>query len=372
MSESLGGLMSRENVVRGTLLFVVCTFAGLFISFLWGGIQDIKRVVSEMQAQLLLGACLCMFVDWIFGALRFHVFIRKVTPEIKFRDSIRANLATLCVSCITPFQTGGVGHLYIYARAGVPLSAGITSGIICFISTLITLIFFAGGITWLNPPFLPRGTAWVSLFSFLMFGLVFTGFVLLLFKPEIVFRFFHWICRTVQRRFTRLAPIVERAVLKVEELVAEHKAFATMFIRYHKGTCVLSVLLTCGFFGARIVGSYIVVEALNGETTLWELSIIGLLLNFVVLFAPSPGASGVTEIVTVGLMESVIRKELIPLYVLLTRFFSLYCGVVVGGIIIGLQLAKDLKKDRKGVAEDAIPQIKPYAVRKLSDKKGHK
>ena len=110
MQESLGGLMSRENVVRGTLLFVLFTFAGLFISFLWGGIQDIKRVVSEMQAQLLLSACLCMFVDWIFGALRFHVFIRKVTPEIKFRDSLRANLATLCVSCITPFQTGGVFH----------------------------------------------------------------------------------------------------------------------------------------------------------------------------------------------------------------------------------------------------------------------
>ena len=105
---------------------------------------------------------------------------------------------------------------------------------------------------------------------------------------------------------------------------------------------------------------------------MWELSIIGLLLNFVVLFAPSPGASGVAEVVTVGLMESLIRKKLIPLYVLLTRFFTLYCGVGGGGIVISLQLAKDLRKDRKGVAEDAIPQIKPYAVRKLSDKKGHK
>jgi uncharacterized protein (TIRG00374 family) len=224
-----------------------------------------------------------------------------------------------------------------------------------------------------------RGTLLFVLFtfaglfiSFLTFGSVFTGFVLLLFKPEIIFRFFHWICRIVQQRYTRLAPVVERAVLKVEELVTEHKAFATMFIRYHKGTCALSILLTCGFFGARIVGSYIIVKALNGDTTLWELSIIGLLLNFVVLFAPSPGASGVAEVVTVGLMESLIRKKLIPLYVLLTRFFTLYCGVGGGGIVISLQLAKDLRKDRKGVAEDAIPQIKPYAVRKLSDKKGHK
>lgn len=339
--------LSRENVARGTIFFVLCTFAGLFLSFLWGGTQDTKQVFREMQVEMLLGACLCMFVDWLFGALRFHVFIRKVHPEIRFRDSLRANLATLCVSCLTPFQTGGIGHLYIYTRTGVPLSGAITSGIICFLSTITMLIFFAGGIAWLNPSFLPKGTIWVSLFSCLMFGLTFTGFLLLLFKPDLVFRFFHWLCNVVQRRFTRLTPILKRVTLKVEVLVTEHKSFAIMFLRHHKGTCALSLLLTCGFLGARIVGSYIVVKALNGEATLWELSVVGLLLNFVVLFAPSPGASGIAEVVTLGLMENLILKELIPLYVLLTRFFAIYCAVVVGGIVISLQLAKDFRKRKR-------------------------
>ena len=347
--------LNRENVVRGTLLFIVCTFAGLFLSFLWSGSQDITQVFREMQIEMLLGACLCMFADWLFGALRFHVFIRKVNPTIRFRDSLRANLATLCVSAITPFQTGGVGHLYIYARAGVPLSGAITSGIICFLSTLITLILCAGGIFWLAPPFLPKGATWVSLFSFLMFGLVLVSFLLLLFKPEFVFRFFHWLCNAAQRKFTRIAPFLERVTLKVEQLTNEHKTFATMFLRDHKWTCALSIPLTCGFIGARIVGSYIVAQALNGNTTLWELCVIGLVLNFVVLFAPSPGASGVAEVVTVGLMENLISKELIPLFVLLTRFFSIYCAVVVGGIIIGAQVTKDFRSKTKDIAKDAMP-----------------
>ncbi len=347
--------LNRENVVRGTLLFIVCTFAGLFLSFLWSGSQDIKQVFREMQIEMLLGACLCMFADWLFGALRFHVFIRKVTPTIRFRDSLRANLATLCVSAITPFQTGGVGHLYIYARAGVPLSGAITSGIICFLSTLVSLILCAGAIIWLDPPFLPKGATWVSLFSFFMFGLVFVSFLLLLFKPELVFRFFHWLCNAAQLRFTRIAPFLERVTLKVEQLTNEHKTFATMFLRDHKWTCALSLLLTCGFLGARIVGSYIVAQALNGDTTLWELCVIGLVLNFVVLFAPSPGASGVAEVVTVGLMENLISKELIPLFVLLTRFFSIYCAVVVGGIIIGARVTKDFRIKKKDIAKDAMP-----------------
>ena len=347
MQEFLSRSLNRENAVRGTILFILCTFAGLFLSFLWSGSQDIKQVFREMRVEMLLGACLCMFADWLFGALRFHVFIRKVTPAIRFRDSFRANVATLCVSAITPFQTGGVGHLYIYARAGVPLSGAITSGIICFLSTLITLILSAGGIAWLDPPFLPKGTTWISLFSFVMFGLVFGAFLLLLFKPGVIFRFFHYLCDAVQRRFTRLTPILERATSRVEQLVTEHKTFTTLFLREHKLICALSVPLTCGFLGARIVGSYVVVQALNGDTTVWELCIIGLVLNFVVLFAPSPGASGVAEIVTVVLMESLIAKELIPLFVLLTRFFSIYCAVVVGGIVIGLQVAKDFRNPKK-------------------------
>ena len=347
MQEFLNRSLNRENAVRGTILFILCTFAGLFLSFLWSGSQDIKQVFLEMRVEMLLGACLCMFADWLFGALRFHVFIRKVMPTIRFRDSIRANLATLCVSAITPFQTGGVGHLYIYARAGVPLSGAITSGIICFLATLITLILSAGGIAWLDPPFLPKEATWVSLFSFLMFGLVFGAFILLLFKPEVIFRLFHYLCDVVQRRFSRLAPILERATSRVERLINEHKTFTTMFLREHKLTCALSVPLTCGFLGARILGSYIVVQALNGDATLWELCVIGLVLNFVVLFAPSPGASGVAEVVTLALMEPLISKKLLPLFVLLTRFFSIYCAVVVGGIIIGLQIAKDFKQTEK-------------------------
>ena len=147
---------------------------------------------------------------------------------------------------------------------------------------------------------------------------------------------------------------LERATSKVEQLTTEHKTFATMFFRDHKWTCALSILLTFGFLGARIVGSYVVVQALNGDTTLWELCVTGLVLNFVVLFAPSPGASGVAEVVTVGLMENLIAKELIPLFVLLTRFFSIYCAVVVGGIINSLQVAKDFRSNKKDVAKDTM------------------
>ena len=370
--------MSRENMIRGVLLFMLFTLVGLLLSFFWSGTQDIKsgtedvgQVFANLRYEFLIGACVCMVLDWLCGGLRFHIFVRLVSPTIRVRDSFRAVLATLCVSAITPFQTGGVGHLYIYARSGVPLSGAITAGIVAFLSTLVVLILSAGGIFLLDPGSIPEKSAWISLFSFLIFGLVFITFLLLLFKPEIVFRFFNWLSGLAGRRFKPIAPFLARATLKVEQLATEHKTFARTLLRDHKQTCVLSLLLTCGFFGARIVGSYFVVKALNKHVALWDLCVVGMLLNFVVLFAPTPGASGFAEGTTSLLMKNLIHGKLITPFVLLTRFFTVYCAVIVGGIVIGLQLAKDIRKNREDMAENAMPRVQAHPIGELKDKKEH-
>lgn len=356
--------MSRENMIRGVILFTLFTLVGLFLSFVWSGTQDLKSGVEnfklvflEMRYEFLIGACVCMLLDWLCAGLRFHIFIRVVTPTIKFRNSFRAILATICVSAITPFQTGGVGHLYIYVRSGVPLSGAITAGIAAFLSTLVILIFSAGGILLSNPSSIPEGTVWISLFSFLVFGLVFAIFLLLLFKPEIVFRIFYWISNQAGRRFKPIAPFLERAKLKAEQITSEHKTFAKTLVHDHKWICVLSLLLTCGFLMARIVGGYYVIRAFNANASLWDLVIVEMLYNFVVLFMPTPGASGAAELTKGGLMQNLIPEELITPFVLLTRFFAVYCGVIAGGIVIVLQIAKDLKKSKKDTAKDAVPQV---------------
>lgn len=368
--------MSRENMIRGVLFFTLFTVIGLVLSFIWSsgtqdiksGAEDLKQVFLEMRYEFLIGACVCMILDWLCAGLRFHVFVRVVTPTIKFRNSFRAILATICVSAITPFQTGGVGHLYIYARSGVPLSGAITAGIAAFLSTLVVLIFSAGGILVLNPSSIPEGTVWISLFSFLIFGLVFATFLLLLFKPEIVFRIFYWITDQVGKRFKPIAPFLERAQLKAEQITSEHKTFAKILIRDHKWTCVLSLFLTCGFLMARIIGGYYVIKAFKAHASLWDLVIVEMLYNFVVLFMPTPGASGVAEITKNGLMQNLIPKKFITPFVLLTRFFAVYCGVIAGGIVIALQIAKDLKESKKGIAEDVVPQVQSHPISQLKEK----
>ena len=370
--------MSREKMIRGVLFFILFTLAGLSLIFLGFDTQksienkteELLQVLFNLRIEFLVAACGCMFLDWLCGGLRFHIFIRIVSPSIKFRDSCRAILATTCVSAITPFQTGGVGHLYIYARSGVPLSGAITAGITAFLSTLIVIFFSACGILLFDPRLIPKDTTWISSFSFLIFSIVFLAFLLLLFKPAFISRIFYWISDQIGKRFSPAVPYLERAKLKVEQITTEHSAFARNILRNHKWTYLLSLVLTCGFIFARVVGGYFVIRSFNANASLWDLCVVEMLYNFVVLFMPTPGASGFAEGTKSVLMKSLISANLITPFVLLNRFFSIYCGVIAGGIVIALQLAKDIKGSKEKIPDEVIPQFQAPAIGKLKDKKG--
>ncbi|MCK4523870.1 flippase-like domain-containing protein, partial [candidate division WOR-3 bacterium] len=54
---------------------------------------------------------------------------------------------------------------------------------------------------------------------------------------------------------------------------------------------------------------------------------------FLVLFMPTPGASGISETLFATLFSSVCSKELLGIYAILWRFFTFYIGAAVGGFL---------------------------------------
>jgi len=342
MQEFLSRSLNPKNITRGFLFFALCTAVGLCISFLWSGTENIGVVLRSMRGRFLCLAALCMLSDWLCGAARFHIFSRKMLPRLGFLDSLRANLATICVGGITPFQTGGVGHIYIYNRVGVPVGGCVTTGIISFIGTLMFLFLSAAYVAWQAPAFLPKGVALLSRYSLLMFALVLSFFLLMAFRPGVFLIPLTRIRFPDGPGFHFATKILNRLVITLDKLIAEHATFARMFITDHKGVCILSFVLTAGIYMSRFIGGYVIVRALGGNAPFWDVMAVQSILHFVTLFAPSPGASGIAEFLTVVLMKNLLSDNLLGLYSLLTRFFTTYCAVVVGGSVLVSQLAKDL------------------------------
>ena len=69
-----------------------------------------------------------------------------------------------------------------------------------------------------------------------------------------------------------------------------------MFVNEHRIVCGLSLVFTAGVYMSRFVGGYVVFRALGGDAPFWHVIAVQVILNFVTIFAPSPGASGISEI----------------------------------------------------------------------------
>ena len=237
----------------------------------------------------------------------------------------------------------GLGHLYIFNRAGVPFSGIVTTGVISFIGTLTFLILSTGVVVQRAPDFLPKAITLVSQYSLLMFALTLGVFLLLLVKPETVLLPLTRIQLPERRGFRLAAKILDRLILTLENAIAEHKAFTRMFVTKHKLICLMSFVFTMGIYTSRFVGGYVIVRALGGDAPFWHVIAVQVIISFVTLFAPSPGASGISEFLIAILMKPLLASGAIGLYALITRFFTTYCAVAVGGIVLMTQLTKDLR-----------------------------
>jgi len=76
-----------------------------------------------------------------------------------------------------------------------------------------------------------------------------------------------------------------------------------------------------------------ILYGLGIEFSVYQVVAIQLLLSAVLLYMPTPGASGIAETGGALFFVTVCPKSLIGIFVLIWRFFTFYIGAVIGGII---------------------------------------
>jgi uncharacterized membrane protein YbhN (UPF0104 family) len=81
------------------------------------------------------------------------------------------------------------------------------------------------------------------------------------------------------------------------------------------------------------------------------------LILFLIYFAPTPGGSGLAEILGAALMSIYVPRELIPTYAVLWRLTTSYLTVGAGSVIFWYMLRRRLIEppDAAGVPELPYP-----------------
>jgi len=349
MEERFKKIFNWKNVLRGSILFLTFTIIGLLTSFLWKGSKDAFSTLRAIDLRFLALMFILIFFDWVLMGYRVFVFASKMSDRVGFWDCFKANLANTCVGAITPSQTGGwAGQLYILYRSGVSLAGGATITVITFLSTLIFFLFSALFVIVFDSQLFKGKMIPLMEYCLVMFGIALVIFILLLLKP-------HFALSTLSRfsssRFIkfnhRIHGLFQKLMLKLGHLIHDYKVYTELFIKRGKGTLFLGVFITFILYFNKFLTAYVIARALDDGTGFWNVIFIQILLTFISYFSPTPGGSGISELSSTFLMNSIMRQGTSHLFTPIWRFSTTYLELLVGGIIIVFQLRKDIFRNEE-------------------------
>ncbi len=355
--------LSPRLLLRGFLIFIGISVLGYAGVLLYGNnlaafLQALGRI---HWGWVLVGAGLAS-MDWFGGGLRNWVLVRLVHPHPSVGGMILSGGMGAWAAYLTPFNSGA-GPMTIYAmrRAGVPLPLAVTTTLMSFIATVLffaiagplAIVLGAGrslghhgnvlGLT-LYDLFL------ASLGLFVGIGVVLVAVILF---PGIARHGLHRVAERLSRRSQRVADRIEGLRRSIDEAHQSVVAFNTP-----RGWLALgwATVLSGPSHANKLLAGYVALRAVGIEAHFMDVLLVQTLITFLLYFAPTPGASGIAELLSSAVMSSVyIPKELSPLYTLIWRSILSYFTLAFGFVVFSRWVHGRIKASQGIDEEEVVP-----------------
>ncbi len=333
--------LAPQILRRGVEIFALIS-AIVFAALLFYGNNlelFLRAMVNLHWGWIVVGLGLAS-LDWFGGGLRVYVLARHAYPETSFKGCVMSAGLNFWGTLITPTQAGG-GPLGIYVlkRYGTPVPVAMVALFMSFVATILfftvagPLAVFLGAGRSLEQHGILGDVSLNDLFRLSLGGFIAMGGVMLLVMifPGTARRVAQWIMRRVERRGH---PKLARWVTMINEGIDHaHEAM----VAFYRGRGWLSlgaaVLLTGAAMANKLLSGYVVLRALGIDAPLVDVLLLQTLIVFLLYFAPTPGGSGLAEVLSAAVMSIYVPRELTPSYVLLWRIFVGYITVIVGSVI---------------------------------------
>jgi len=332
----------------------VLTAAGLLALFTVTTRDADGWVAPTLHGGFLLLAAASAALDIVIGALRYHLFIRKIRPGTSLWLPIRADLANRFVGAVTPSQTGGgPAQVFVLHRGGVSVPEALSFLAINFLCTLVVFLTAGGVAAWALGDRVPVGTASLLVRyggTVLLVGL---GLILVaLGRPD------------------RCARLLERAAVRLERIPAGwalacaragrflagstdlYRATCARFLREDPLLPLTGFLLTLLLYLNKFTLAWLVLRGLGADSAYGTTLAVQALLHLVLYVAPTPGGSGIAELATGAFMSVVLPGGLLGPFTLVYRLLLVHVPATVGACILAAEL-----KPKRAHATPARPSL---------------
>jgi len=328
--------LRRKTVLRGVRIFLLLTILGVVIIFYLTGSKKTWQVVQGFNLWYLLLACLLILVDLFSGAVRIHIFLRRINPG-GFWACFKANLANIFLAAATPFQTGGgVAQIFVLNHYGVPYPAGVTVSVLNFVATLSLLFLTATVVLTTVPHQLIKTQSLLMVLDISRLAFYFTLILFLLFmiRPG----GFGRVVKFILNRLRNLIPSRQVTWRRWEESVFsflnEYQTHLSYYWREGKIVLFWNYILTVILYFNKCLVAYVILRGMGIAPNFWEVVMLQMLIIFFLYFAPTPGASLIAETGMSAVMSLILPTYLLFPFTVLWRFFTTYFGVFLGSMVL--------------------------------------
>jgi uncharacterized protein (TIRG00374 family) len=343
-------LFTPKLIRRGLEIFLLISLAGFVFTFIYGKNPQavLERARHLHWAWLLLGLVLAS-MDWIGGGLRLWVVARVVHPNPPIGGMMLAGGMSAWAAYLTPFQSGAAPMMiFTMRRFGVPVPVALTSTLMTFIATILffgiagplAILFGAGKSLGAKDAVL--GFSLYDLYLGTLTVFVVLGVVLLavIIFPKHMSALVHRLADWAGRRSRRIADRLEGLRTGIDQAHESVLEFNTP-----RGWLALlwATLLSAPSHANKLLAGYVAMRTLGIQAHFVDILLLQTLITFLLYFAPTPGASGIAEVLSALIMASYVPKELTPLYILIWRLILSYFTIGFGFYVFTTWVRKGLK-----------------------------
>lgn len=343
-------LLTPTALRRGFELFVVISLVGYAAVLLYG--NDTGAFVASLGTirwgWVLAGLALAS-LDWVGGGFRLWLLARQVHPDPSLPGLILAGGMGAWGSYVTPLQAGS-SPMMVYAmkRTGIPVPTAMTIVLMSFIATVVffacsgplALAFGAGRA--LGDRGNVLGLSLLDLFRGSMTVFAVLGVLLLtvMIAPRWVSGGVHRLAVALGRRHAEVATRLEGLQAGIDQAHDSMRAFNTP-----RGWLALfwATVVSGPSHANKLLAGYVALRAVGIEANFVDVLLVQTLITFLLYFAPTPGASGIAEVLSAAVMSVYVPRGLTPLYTIIWRMILSWFTIAAGFTVFSLWVRRGLK-----------------------------
>lgn len=323
--------LRARNINRGVRIFILLAVVAAVVVIALTASRETLEGLRRIRWYWLLATVGLWLVMTLSDGARLALLSRAGENRMGIIRSAEIILAGYFMAAITPFQVGGL-PLQLYSMNKWGISPGKATAMLLTRGILFYALIFGAAPFWsaylhVSSVLVKALTTYILIV--LAFGVLF--FVLVLFFPGVI--------RTWQARLAgkpdpgRIRRLILKALGEFGHLAAGIK----LYFHGRNYLLLIGAFILTLVYGLSYFGMSATLLAGLGQLDPGELfKVIGVnnLLVSVLLYIPTPGASGVAEAGAFGLFLDLklCDRAMLGVFIVLWRTFSFVLGAIVGGL----------------------------------------